>query len=101
MRVLAGDIGGTKTAIATIEIGAGRCRILRAERYPSADYDTLEAILEKFLSSEKRLPAAAGFGVAGPVGDGKSRITNLPWRIDARHLPDGQPSGRRLRRRGH
>ncbi len=86
MRVLAGDIGGTKTAIATVEIGAGRCRILRIERYASADYETLEAILAEFLSSEKRLPAAAGFGVAGPVRDGKSRITNLPWRLDVRHL---------------
>jgi glucokinase len=86
VRVLAGDIGGTKTAIATIEIGAGRCRIVRVEKYPSAEYATLEAILAKFLSSEKRLPAAAGFGVAGPVRDGKSRITNLPWRLDARTL---------------
>jgi glucokinase len=86
VRVLAGDIGGTKTAIATIEIGAGRCRILRAERYPSAEYETLEAILAKFLFSEKRRPAAAGFGVAGPVRDGKSRITNLSWHLDARQL---------------
>jgi glucokinase len=86
VRVLAGDIGGTKTAIATIEIAGGRCRILREERYASADYRTLEAILARFLSSEKRRPAAAGFGVAGPVRDGKSRITNLPWRLDARTL---------------
>ena len=86
MRVLAGDIGGTKTAIATIEIAAGRCRILRDERYPSAEYGTLEAILADFLSSEKRLPAAAGFGVAGPVRNGRSRITNLPWHIDAARL---------------
>ncbi len=86
MRVLAGDIGGTKTAIATIEIGAGRCRILREERYPSAEYPSLDAILAKYLASEKRLPAAAGFGVAGPVRDGRSQITNLPWRLDARKL---------------
>jgi glucokinase len=86
VRVLAGDIGGTKTAIATIEIAPGRCRILREERYPSAEYETLEAILARFLSSERRLPTAAGFGVAGPVRDGKSRITNLPWRLDARTL---------------
>ena len=87
MRVLAGDIGGTKTAIATIEIGEGRrCRILREERYASTDYPNLEAILLGFLSSEKHPPAAAGFGVAGPVRDGKSRITNLTWRLDAAKL---------------
>jgi glucokinase len=86
VRVLAGDIGGTKTAIATIEVAAGRCRILREERYPSVEYGTLEAILAEFLSSEKNLPAAAGFGVAGPVRNGKSRITNLPWHIDAAKL---------------
>ena len=34
----------------------------------------------------RSLPAAAGFGVAGPVRNGKSRITNLPWRLDAAKL---------------
>jgi glucokinase len=86
VRVLAGDIGGTKTSIAIAAIEGRRCRILRMERYASARYGTLEEIVAEFLSTEKSTPARAGFGVAGPVRDGKSRITNLPWRLDERQI---------------
>lgn len=86
MRVLAGDVGGTKTALAIVEMGRRRCRVLRLEQYHSADHDGLEEIVADFLSSERARPAAAGFGVAGPVRGGKAKITNLPWRIDERDL---------------
>jgi glucokinase len=86
MRVLAGDIGGTKTAIATVEIDRTSCRVLRLVRYPSADYPTLEQIVEEFLADEKSRPKAAGFGVAGPVRDGVAKVTKLPWRIEERTL---------------
>ena len=86
MRVLAGDVGGTKTALAIVEIGSRRCRVLRLERYHSADHAGLEEIVADFLSAEHGLAPAAGFGVAGPVRDGRSKITNLPWRLDERVL---------------
>jgi glucokinase len=86
VRVLAGDVGGTKTALAIIEIGRSRCRVLRLERYRSAEHGGLDEIVAAFLSGERTPPRAAGFGVAGPVRDGKSKITNLPWRLDERHL---------------
>ncbi len=81
--ILAGDIGGTKTALALysekdgIEAGA-----LVEKRYRSGDYETLEDIIEEFLN-EAGPPAAASIGVAGPVHEQKSQITNLPWHIDA------------------
>ena len=86
MRVLAGDIGGTKTALAIVEIAGRRCRVLRFERYHSADHPGLEEIVEAFLETEPARPAAAGFGVAGPVVNGRSKITNLGWRLDERLL---------------
>jgi glucokinase len=86
MRVLAGDIGGTKTAMAIIEIGKTGQSVLRLERYPSAEYPGLEDIVEEFLASERTLPQAAGFGVAGPVRGGSARITKLPWRIEQHRL---------------
>jgi glucokinase len=86
VRVLAGDVGGTKTALAIVEIASRRCRVLRLERYHSADHGGLAEIVADFLSSERARPAAAGFGVAGPVRGGKSKITNLPWRLDQRDL---------------
>lgn len=86
MRVLAGDIGGTKTATALIEIGPKRCVVLRMQRYPSAAYSKLEEIVADFLAAEKTRPQAAGFGVAGPVREGVAKVTKLPWRLDERRL---------------
>lgn len=85
MRVLAGDIGGTKTALATVE-ASGSLSIVRIERYASAAYPGLEEIVQEFLSSERRRPLAAGFGVAGPVRGGVAVITKLPWRLEVRRL---------------
>lgn len=86
MRVLAGDVGGTKTALAIVEVAGRRCRVARFERYRSADHAGLEEIVERFLEKERTKPAAAGFGVAGPVRGGRSTITNLPWKLDERRL---------------
>ena len=80
--ILAGDIGGTKTVLALCD-DAGA--IVREAVYPCADYPSLEAILDVFLSAgDRKALAGAAFGVAGPIVDGASKITNLPWTIDAR-----------------
>ena len=83
MRVLAGDLGGTKTAVAIVEIGPRSLALLRDRTYPSAEHASLEEILLDFLEGEKSRPAVAGFGVAGPVRNGRARITKLPWTVDA------------------
>jgi glucokinase len=88
VRVLAGDIGGTKTALAIIEVGESTQTILRLERYASARYPGLEEIVEEFLSSERTIPRAGGFGVAGPVRDGRARITKLPWILEVGRFSD-------------
>lgn len=87
MRVLAGDIGGTKTAIASVAVGRTSLRLLRVRVYPSAQYATFEEILEDFLRAQATArPSAAVFGVAGPVRDGRARVTKLPWVLDERVL---------------
>ncbi len=86
MRVLAGDIGGTKTAIAIVEIDSRSLRLERAHTYASAGYASLEAVVEEFLKSDRHRPNVAGFGVAGPVRAGRSKVTKLPWIIDERRL---------------
>ncbi|HJK89482.1 MAG TPA: glucokinase [Polyangiaceae bacterium LLY-WYZ-15_(1-7)] len=77
MRVLAGDIGGTKTWLGLFEDG----RELREAALPSAEYDGLGEAVAEFLGGE-RVDAAA-FGIAGPVQGRVVRTTNLPWVIDA------------------
>jgi glucokinase len=86
VRVLAGDIGGTKTALAMVDIGPASLSVVRLETYVSAVYPGLEEIVEDFLHAERARPRTAGFGVAGPVREGSARITNLPWRIETRVL---------------
>jgi glucokinase len=79
--ILAGDVGGTKTVLAIYDRSLA---IVREAIYPCADYPSLEAILDVFVSpDERRALTGAGFGVAGPVIAGTAKITNLPWTIDA------------------
>src|SRR5574337_1803610 len=85
--ILAGDIGGTKIVIGLFEEAADRLQVIREETFPSQNYGSLEAILDRFFGLGTRASLrAACFGVAGPVIDGKSNVTNLPWILDERRL---------------
>ncbi|MEK7299820.1 MAG: glucokinase, partial [Nitrospirota bacterium] len=107
--ILAGDIGGTKTNLALYDWPTERVEPVRLETFHSADYKSLEEILEEFLTPPKppmllddievaasgeeeaevesfpeepiKLTAAC-FGVAGPVIENHSQTTNLPWVVD-------------------
>jgi glucokinase len=86
--VLAGDIGGTNCRLALYR---GNEKVF--ERiYPSQEQPGLEAAVEKFLEEARKAlgpdtkPQRACFGVAGPVENDTSKVTNLPWFIDARKL---------------
>lgn len=85
--ILAGDIGGTKTNLALFEESAGGGLLKKEERtFASNDYAGLEAVVAEFLG-DRELPIEAGaFGVAGPVIDGVSRVTQLPWIISSASL---------------
>lgn len=81
MHILAGDIGGTKTHLLLCTMEAGGPRVLREQTFPSKRYAGLVPIVREFLDAGDDSVAAAAFGVAGPVRDGISHTTNLPWRI--------------------
>jgi glucokinase len=83
MMLLAGDIGGTKTVLALIDTEKDVRQPLVEKRFPSDDYNSLEAIIEQFLSDTAVPVETASFGVAGPVVNNRAQITNLPWMIDA------------------
>jgi len=87
-RVLAGDVGGTKTSLAIIEVDGKHLEVLAQEHYPSADYASLGEVISAFMAARNRDCDCAGFGVAGPVRDGRCETTNLPWQIDSRTLAD-------------
>ncbi|MCP9815278.1 glucokinase [Synechococcus sp. GreenBA-s] len=82
--LLAGDIGGTKTLLATYRLEGGALIQQRAERFPSADWDDFAALVTHFLAGGAvgEPPAAACFAVAGPVRHGRVKLTNLPWELE-------------------
>ena len=109
MKVLAGDIGGTKTNLGIFEVdlqqvSSQQVKSLFELTYASGDYDSLEEIIEHFLSelvlsqvkpnkAELTITSAC-FGVAGPVDNNYCEVTNLPWIVDARLMQQrfGWPS---------
>jgi len=80
---LAGDIGGTKTVLALFSREGGPHQPLIEGRYSSGEFDSLAQIVAHFITLHDAVPLAASFGVAGPVQEGKVRVTNLPWEVDA------------------
>src|SRR5438105_4940899 len=77
--LLAGDIGGTKTALAVYSAERGpRAPLLEAE-FPSAKYPSLGVMVRQFLARSNLTVERACFAVAGPVMAGRAQFTNLPW----------------------
>ncbi len=77
--ILAGDVGGTKTVLATFRYADGRLEVARETRLATSELDGLEGAIDEFLGSEADRVEAACFGVAGPVEDGIARLTNISW----------------------
>lgn len=86
---LAGDIGGTHTRLGLFRAETARPLPEIRETFSSRESSSLEAILDAFIDRHPVPVAGACFGIAGPVTEGRSRTTNLPWEID----------GERIRRR--
>lgn len=80
--LLAGDIGGTKTVLALYRQRAGELELEREASVPSRDHALFEDILDAFLGVDRPVLRAAAFGVAGPVVEGRSKTTNLPWLLE-------------------
>jgi len=93
--ILAGDVGGTKTALALFELRDGALVLEREATLPSREFPAFEDAVARFLDGGTR-PAveAACFGVAGPVVNGRSVTTNLPWQLDEATLAASLPARR-------
>lgn len=93
--ILAGDVGGTKTALALFEAAPTGRRLVREAVLPSRDFASLESAIERFLrAGPPAVIEAACVGVAGPVVDGRTTATNLAWEIDERTLAGAIPAKR-------
>src|SRR5690606_20195153 len=86
-KILAVDIGGTKTSFGVFEVNDNALSLLREETFGSRSMGTFEEILQKFLVGKKDdRPDVLSIGVAGPVLGNKVTLTNLAWELDATAL---------------
>jgi len=81
--ILAGEIGATHTRLAAFETEGNRLQSVVEKNYMSQQHDGLLGILADFIKTEGIPVHSACLGVAGPVRGGRSKISNLPWVIDA------------------
>src|SRR6266436_6749092 len=88
--ILAGDIGGTNARLALYEVRDGKLEQVIETVFPSRQHSGLDEIVAKFADQltmqELQRPRAACFGIAGPVVNGRSETSNLPWVVESTQL---------------
>lgn len=86
-RVLAGDIGGTKSNLAVFEFKGSDFSVLKEARLKTKDFSNIDTMISSFLSGDEK-PDIISLGMAGPVMDNRVHITNVSWEIDGKELSD-------------
>jgi glucokinase len=92
--ILAGDIGGTKCNLAVFAEHGSCLQLIFKRRYATNEFSSLEKLIERFFRESAAVTgtmsagniAAAGFGVAGAVVDGRLVANNIPWELTASAL---------------
>src|SRR5262245_26159820 len=84
--ILAGDIGGTNTRLALFAWEEGRLKAAEEATFLSREYGSLDEIVVAFVASRKLPVERAGFGIAGPIKNGRCEATNLAWIVDGRQM---------------
>ena len=83
--ILAGDVGGTKTSLALYRREARGLLRDRMATYRSREHAGLDPILRDFLGEGAAVERAC-IGAAGPIENGRCRLTNLDWEVDEASL---------------
>ena len=89
MKLLAGDIGGTKTILRLVEVTQQGKSFETIEQvtYASKNFPDLVPMVQQFFSSiQQPSPQVACFAIAGPVVNNTSKLTNLNWELDKQRL---------------
>lgn len=89
---LVADVGGTNTRVALTQGAEPRKDTI--QRFSNMAYPALEPILEEYLQAQGgTVPDAVCVDIAGPVRDGKGRLTNRDWSMDEASLGAATGSG--------
>jgi len=89
-RILVADIGGTNARFGIAErVDQGKWTIENFIKFQGDDYPTFKGVLKAYLEPlGDSQPKHAIFSVAGPVADGKVKLTNRDWSLDAEDLAE-------------
>ncbi|MBP1678714.1 MAG: glucokinase [Bacteroidetes bacterium] len=86
--ILSGDVGGTKTHLAVYAARGDELIPVFERTYRSRDFNGLPAVLKAMLDERPTEVTAATFGIAGPIVEHRSKLTNLGWEVDGREVAD-------------
>ena len=93
MKLLAGDIGGTKTILRLVEVTEQGKSFETIEQvtYASKNFPDLVPMVQQFFSSiQQPSPQVACFAIAGPVVNNTSKLTNLNWVAEVYRIHGGR-----------
>lgn len=85
MKILAGDIGGTKTELAIFDVDKPSVPLFLA-RFLNREQDGFIPMLLNYMHELDVQIQAACFAVAGTVRGGWTRMPNLGWELDEREI---------------
>lgn len=91
MTILAADVGATKTDIALYktafieEDNSTKLVVKKQQVYQSKAWVSLNSIIRDFIGPHF-LPDCISIAIAGPVLNGKCKVTNLTWTVDVAEL---------------
>ena len=84
MKIVAGDIGGTKVLLQFVDASQTGRTVLAEQRFESAAFATFDELLGAFVQEHVAGPIdGACFAVAGPVFADRAEVTNLTWKMEA------------------
>lgn len=88
---LVADVGATKCRFALARAQAGGPQLQLARRYEDRAFATFDGVLEAYLAEARAslgavTLAGACFAAAGPVSEGRVRLTNRDWELDGAAL---------------
>lgn len=92
MKIIAGDIGGTKSWLALVESdNRGKMQLLHEQRYPSHQFENASSLLQHFVEDASTRTvdiSLAMLALPGPVSSGTCQLTNLDWHVNNRQLEE-------------
>lgn len=87
LKILAADIGGTKTNIAMFTCHNGTFSALTTSTLPTPQYRDANEMINSFIG-QTASPDTVCLAVAGPVTQNQATITNISWNINGKTVSE-------------